>query len=104
MKSSKQAEAPFVESPAGMGADCCFTYDGIQLPVLGGIAPGDTIFVRRTNATRSDGPIVVQLDGENILCRRSEPASEISIPHLILGCLGDFSPTRTEKRCSSERW
>ena len=67
MKSSKQAEAPFVESPAGMGADCCFTYDGIQLPALGGIAPGDTIFVHRTNVTRSDGPVIVQLNGENIL-------------------------------------
>lgn len=81
MKSSKQAEAHFVASPAGMGVDCCFTYDGIQLPVLGGIAPGDTIFVHRTNATRSDGPVIVQLDGENILCRRSET------------CLGDlYSP------------
>lgn len=72
MKSSKQAEAPFVESPAGMGADCCFTYDGIQLPALGGIAPGDTIFVHRTNVTRSDGPVAVQFDGENVLCWRSK--------------------------------
>lgn len=81
MKSSKQAEAPFVESPAGTGADCCFTYDGIPLTALGGIAPGDTIFVRRTNATRSNGPVIVQFDGENILCRRSET------------CLGDlYSP------------
>ena len=72
MKSSKQTEAHFVESPAGMGADCCFTYDGIQLTALGGIAPGDTVFVHRTNVTRKNGPVVVQFDGENVLCWRSE--------------------------------
>lgn len=72
MRSSKQAEAPFVESPAGMGADCCFTYDGIPLTALGGIAPGDTVFVHRTNVTRKNGPVVVQFDGENVLCWRSE--------------------------------
>lgn len=89
MKSYKQGEAPFVESPAGMGADCCFTYDGIPLTALGGIAPGDTVFVHRTNVTQKNGPVIVQLDGENILCRRSET------------CLGDlYSPldTRTPGR------
>lgn len=72
MKSYKQGEAPFVESPAGMGADCYFTYDGIPLTALGGIAPGDTVFVHRTNVTQKNGPVAVQFDGENVLCWRSE--------------------------------
>ena len=77
----------YIDIPDDMGADFGFSYNGNRIYGLGGVNPGDIICVKMADKARKDGPVVVFVDGERILCNRVKSESkEYYLP------LDPFSP------------